>query len=40
LPEVKESTSDNYGEHALVVWLCYAGFQNLDNTFGVLVSTS
>jgi hypothetical protein len=40
LPEVRNSTSDNYGEHALVIWLAYMGFSVLDNRFGCLVSTS
>jgi hypothetical protein len=40
LPEVLASTSDNYGEDLMVVWLCYMGFQTLDNRFGVLVSTN
>lgn len=40
LPEVRFSTSDNYGEQALVIWLAYMGFTTLDNRFGVLVSTS
>jgi N4-gp56 family major capsid protein len=40
LPEVRFSSSDNYGEQALVIWLTYMGFTTLDNRFGVLISTS
>lgn len=40
LPHVAYSTADNYGEQSLVVWLWYAGFQNLDQRFGVRIKTS
>ncbi len=40
LPHVAYSTADNYGEQSLVIWLWYAGFQNLDVRFGVGVKTS
>lgn len=40
LPEVVSSTSDNYGEVALVIWLMYASLGNLDNRFGCVVKTS
>lgn len=40
LPSVKYSTDDNYGEHAKLVWLAYAGFSLLDNRFGVQMHTS
>ena len=40
MPEVVPSTSDNYGEQALVIWLTYAGFVNLDNRFGCSIRTS
>lgn len=40
LPRVAYHTNDNYGEQALVIWLWYAGFQTLDNRFGVGIHTS
>lgn len=40
LPHVMPSTSDNYGEQALVIWLMYAGFATLDNRFGCSIRTS
>jgi N4-gp56 family major capsid protein len=40
LPHTAYSTADNYGEQALVVWLWYAGFTNLDQRFGVRIHTS
>lgn len=40
LPEVRNSTADNYGTQALVIWLWLAGFATLDNRFGVSVRTS
>lgn len=39
-PEVRESTDDNYGEHAKVIWVMYADAKVLDNTFGIVVSSS
>ena len=32
---VEPSTQDNYGEDALVVWICYEGASTIDNRFGV-----
>lgn len=40
LPGVVPSTSDNYGEQALVIWRMYAGFATLDNRFGCSIRTS
>lgn len=40
LPRVADSTADNFGEHALVIWLAYLGFSNLDSRFGCLIKTS
>lgn len=40
MPHTATSTADNYGEWALVIWLMYAAFQNLDNRFCVLVHTN
>lgn len=40
MPRTAYSTSDNYGEQALVIWLWYAGFATLDNRFGVRIRTS
>jgi N4-gp56 family major capsid protein len=40
MPRTAYSTSDNYGEQSLVIWLWYAGFANLDQRFGVSVRTS
>lgn len=40
LPRVATSTSDNYGENALMVWLGYAGFSLLDSRFAVQLHTS
>lgn len=37
MPETRTSTQDNYGEWALVIWLMYAAFQNLDSRFCVNV---
>jgi N4-gp56 family major capsid protein len=33
LPEVAPNTQDNYGQSALVIWLLFAAFNLLDNTF-------
>lgn len=38
-PKVRQNTNDNYGETALIVWLMYAAFQNLDARFGCVVYT-
>jgi hypothetical protein len=40
LPTCRTANEDNYGEHALVVWLAYLGFTTLDNRFGVSIRTS
>lgn len=40
MPRTAPSTADNYGEWALVIWLMYAAFQNLDNRFCVKVYTN
>lgn len=40
LPHTAFSSSDNYGEQALVVWLMYAGMAVLNNTFGCIISSS
>lgn len=40
MPRTATSTADNYGEWALVIWLLYAAFQNLDNRFCVKVYTN
>lgn len=40
MPEVMPSSADNYGETVAIVWLMYAGFSVMDNTFGCVVSTS
>lgn len=40
MPRVAYSTNDNYGEQALVIWLFYAGFANLDDRFGCSIRTS
>ena len=40
MPRTANSTADNYGEWALVIWLMYAAFQNLDNRFCVKVLTN
>lgn len=40
LPEVVQSTADNFGEHALVMWLAYLALANLDSRFGALIKTS
>lgn len=40
IPEVRNSTADNYGTQALVIWLWLAGFTVLDNRFGVSVRSS
>lgn len=40
MPRTAYSTSDNYGEHALVIWLWYAGFEVLDNRFIARIATS
>ena len=40
LPQVMASTQDNYGEHALLVWLAYAAFNIMDSRFGVQIITS
>jgi N4-gp56 family major capsid protein len=40
LPRTAYSSTDNYGETALVIWLWYAGFATLDNRFGVGVHSS
>lgn len=39
-PEAVSSTSDNYGETNLAMWITYMGFATLDNRFGVVVTTS
>jgi hypothetical protein len=40
MPRVAYSSSDNYGEQALVIWLAYMGLANLDDRFGCSVRTS
>jgi hypothetical protein len=40
MPRVADSTSDNYGETALVIWLMYAGFAVLDERFLGSIRTS
>jgi hypothetical protein len=40
LAECVTSTADNFGEHALVGWIAYEGFQVLDNRFGISVRSS
>lgn len=40
MPRTATSTADNYGEWALVIWLAYLAFQNLDNRFCVKVYTN
>lgn len=40
MPRVAHSTSDNYGEQALVIWLMYAAFGNMDDRFGCSIRTS
>ncbi len=40
LPQVMASTADNYGEHALMVWLAYAAFNIMDQRFGLQLHTS
>lgn len=40
MPRVAHSTSDNYGEQALVIWLAYFGLSNLDDRFGCSIRTS
>jgi hypothetical protein len=40
LPQVMASTADNYGEHALMVWLAYAAFNLMDSRFGLQMHTS
>jgi hypothetical protein len=40
LPRVAQSTADNYGESALVVWLAYLGWNLADARFGVQIHTS
>lgn len=40
MPRTATSTADNYGEWALVIWLMYAAFQNLDNRFCVKLYTN
>lgn len=39
MPRVTFSSSDNYGEQALVIWLVYAGFVTLDSRFGISLRT-
>lgn len=40
MPRTATSTADNYGEWALVIWLAYLAFQNLDNRFCIKVLTN
>jgi hypothetical protein len=40
LPQVMASTLDNYGEHALLVHICYAAFNIMDSRFGLQIFTS
>jgi hypothetical protein len=40
LPRVAFSTQDNYGEHALMVWLAYCGFNLMDSRFGLQLHTN
>lgn len=40
MPRTATSTADNYGEWALVIWLMYAAFQNLDARFCRLIYTN
>lgn len=40
MPRTATSTADNYGEWALVIWLGYLAFQNLDNRFCIRVYTN
>lgn len=40
MPRTATSTADNFGEWALVIWLLYAAFQNLDSRFCVNVYTN
>jgi hypothetical protein len=40
LPEIRQSTADNYGEQAKVIWVAYEAFDLLDASFGCVLSTS
>jgi hypothetical protein len=40
LPQVMASTADNYGEHALLVWLAYAAFNIMDSRFALQLFSS
>lgn len=40
LADMVTSTADNFGEHALVGWMAYEGFQNLDSRFGVSIRST
>lgn len=40
MPGLVTSTADNFGEHALVGWMAYECFGNLDNRFGVSARSS
>jgi hypothetical protein len=40
LPEVRQSTDDNYGETGKVIWLGYMGFGLIDASFGAVIKTS
>jgi hypothetical protein len=40
MPRVAPSTVDNYGEDPMAIWLWYAAFGVLDNSFGCSIRTS
>jgi hypothetical protein len=40
IPRVAPSTNDNYGEDPMAIWLLYAAFGVLDDSFGVSIRTS
>jgi hypothetical protein len=40
MPRTATSTADNYGEWALVIWLMYAAFANLDSRFCTRIYTN
>lgn len=40
MPRTTTSTADNYGEWALVIWLMYAAFANLDSRFCTTIYTN
>lgn len=40
LPEIRQSTDDNYGETGKVIWLAYQGWGAMDASFGAVIKTS